>query len=46
VSPLLYVWAPFLAGVIGLALSENRRWEAMGIAVSGLSVALALMGRR
>jgi len=38
----LYVWAPFLTGLMLYALSQGREWDAAGIAVSGLSVALAL----
>ncbi|MHA1262915.1 MAG: hypothetical protein ACTSSA_12625 [Candidatus Freyarchaeota archaeon] len=39
---LLSIWLPMLTGVVLLALAENRRWEAVGIAVSGTGVTLAL----
>jgi len=41
-KPVLSIWLPILTGVVLFALSENRRWEAIGIAGSGAGVALAL----
>ena len=41
----LYIWAQLLTGLTLIAISQGQPWEAAEIAVSGLSVALALAGR-
>jgi len=42
----LYVWAPLLTGLTLIAISQGQEWEAAEIAISGLSVGLALAAMR